>query len=81
MAQDRRLNIHSAGCVNLSVAGTFIHYERHSYSDKDQSYAMVGKRVYVAYDSENAALLSDSWPWLDWPTTRPKSVVWESKFE
>lgn len=58
MAKDRRLNIHSGGSIGLSVAGTFIHYERHSYTQKDQSYAMVGKRVYVAYDSENAALLA-----------------------
>lgn len=58
MAKDRRLNIHSGGCVGLSVAGTFVHYERHSYTQKDQSYAMVGKRVYVAYDSENAGLLA-----------------------
>jgi len=58
MAKDRRLNIHSGGCVGLGVAGTFIHYERHRYSHEDQSYAMVGKRVFVAYDSENAALLA-----------------------
>ncbi|TAJ98648.1 ornithine cyclodeaminase family protein [bacterium] len=58
MAKDRRLNIHSGGCAGLGVAGTFVHYERHQYTRDDQSYAMVGKRVYVAYDSENATLLA-----------------------
>ena len=38
MAGDRRINIHSGGCVNLSVAGTFVHYERHRYTKEDQSY-------------------------------------------
>jgi ornithine cyclodeaminase/alanine dehydrogenase-like protein (mu-crystallin family) len=58
MAGDRRINIHSGGCVNLSVAGTFIHYERHRYTKEDQTYAAAGKRVYMAYDSETAALLT-----------------------
>jgi ornithine cyclodeaminase/alanine dehydrogenase-like protein (mu-crystallin family) len=58
MAGDRRINIHSGGCVGLSVAGTFIHYERHRYTKGDQSYAAAGKRVYMAYDSETAALLT-----------------------
>ena len=58
MAGDRRINIHSGGCVDLRVAGTFIHYERHRYSKQDQSYAAAGKRVYLAYDSETAALLT-----------------------
>src|SRR5437867_8278991 len=58
MAGDRRINIHSGGCVNLSVAGTFIHYERHRYTKEDQSYGAVGKRVYMAYDSETAELLT-----------------------
>jgi alanine dehydrogenase len=58
MAGDRRVNIHSGGCVGLSVAGTFIHYERHRYTKEDQSYAAAGKRVYMAYDSETAALLT-----------------------
>jgi ornithine cyclodeaminase/alanine dehydrogenase-like protein (mu-crystallin family) len=58
MAGDRRINIHSGGCVGLSVAGTFIHYERHRYTQEDQSYAAAGKRVYMAYDSETAALLA-----------------------
>jgi ornithine cyclodeaminase/alanine dehydrogenase-like protein (mu-crystallin family) len=58
MAGDRRINIHSGGCVGLSVAGTFIHYERHRYTREDQSYAAAGKRVYMAYDSETAALLT-----------------------
>ena len=58
MAGDRRINIHSGGCVNLSVAGTFIHYERHRYTKDDQTYGAVGKRVYMAYDSETAQLLT-----------------------
>jgi len=58
MAGDRRINIHSGGCVNLSVAGTFIHYERHRYTKEDQSYGAAGKRVYMAYDSETAKLLT-----------------------
>jgi alanine dehydrogenase len=58
MAGDRRINIHSGGCVNLGVAGTFIHYERHRYTTEDQTYGAVGKRVYMAYDSETAELLT-----------------------
>lgn len=58
MAGDRRINVHSGGCVDLRIAGTFIHYERHRYSKEDQSYSAVGKRVYMAYDSETAALLT-----------------------
>ena len=58
IAGDRRINIHSGGCVGLSVAGTFIHYERHRYTKEDQSYAAAGKRVYMAYDSETAELLT-----------------------
>jgi ornithine cyclodeaminase/alanine dehydrogenase-like protein (mu-crystallin family) len=58
MAGDRRINIHSGGCVDLGIAGTFIHYERHRYSKEDQTYAAAGKRVYMAYDSETAALLT-----------------------
>jgi ornithine cyclodeaminase/alanine dehydrogenase-like protein (mu-crystallin family) len=58
MAGDRRINIHSGGCVDLGIAGTFIHYERHHYTKEDQTYAAAGKRVYMAYDSETAALLT-----------------------
>jgi ornithine cyclodeaminase/alanine dehydrogenase-like protein (mu-crystallin family) len=58
MTGDRRINIHSGGCVNLRVAGTFIHYERHRFTKEDQTYAAAGKRVYMAYDSESAALLA-----------------------
>ncbi len=58
MAGDRRINIHSGGCVDLGVAGTFIHYERHRFTKEDQAYAAAGKRVYMAYDSETAALLT-----------------------
>jgi len=58
MTGDRRINIHSGGCVDLAVAGTFIHYERHNYTKEDQTYAAAGKRVYMAYDSETAVLLT-----------------------
>jgi ornithine cyclodeaminase/alanine dehydrogenase-like protein (mu-crystallin family) len=57
-AGDRRLNVHSGGCVDLRVAGTFIHYERHNFTSVDQTYAAAGKRVYIAYDTETAALLA-----------------------
>ena len=57
-ANDRRISVHSGGCVSLGAAGTFIHYERHRYTKEDQSYAAVGKRVYVTYDSESAKLLT-----------------------
>lgn len=57
-AGDRRINIHSGGVVDLAVAGTFIHYERHRFTKEDQTYAAAGKRVYLAYDSESAALLA-----------------------
>src|SRR5919109_2783441 len=58
MTGDRRINIHAGGCIRLAVAGTFIHYERHRYTREDQSYGAVGKRVYMAYDSETAQLLT-----------------------
>ncbi len=58
MAKDRRISVHSGGCVNLAVAGAFIHYERHRYTRDDQTYGAVGRRVYVAYDSETAELLT-----------------------
>ena len=58
LASDRRISIHSGGCVPLSVAGTFIHYEHFEYTYRDQSYSGVGKRVYVAYNSETAELLA-----------------------
>jgi alanine dehydrogenase len=57
-AGDRRINIHSGGIVELGVAGTFIHYERHRFTKEDQTYAAAGKRVYLAYDSESAGLLA-----------------------
>ncbi len=57
-AGDRRINVHSGGSVELGVAGTFIHYERHRFTKADQAYAAAGKRVYLAYDSESAALLA-----------------------
>jgi len=56
--EDRRLTIHPGGCVNLNVAGTFIHYERFHYTKEAQHYGYAGKRVYVAYDSESAELFA-----------------------
>ena len=58
LAENRRITVHSGGCVPLAVAGTFVHYERHNYTAEDQSYGAVGKRVYVSYDSENGELLA-----------------------
>lgn len=58
LADNRRITVHSGGCVPLGVAGTFVHYERHNYTAEDQSYGAVGKRVYVAYDSETGELLA-----------------------
>src|SRR4029077_14529651 len=57
MAGDRRINIHSGGCVDLNVAGTFIHYERHRYTKEDQTYAVAGKRVSMGYASETGGQL------------------------
>ncbi len=56
--EDRRLTIHPGGCHDLSAAGTFIHYERFSYTREAQQYAHAGARVYVLYDSESADLLA-----------------------
>lgn len=56
--EDRRLTLHPGGCPNLEVAGTFIHYERFTYTREAQHYAGAGKRVYVAYHSETAELLT-----------------------
>jgi alanine dehydrogenase len=54
--EDRRVTVHSGGCCNLEVAGTFIHVERFTFHGGAQQYAGAGKRVYVVYDSETAAL-------------------------
>jgi len=56
--EDRRLTIHPGGCHNQGVAGTFIHYERFSYTREAQQYAHAGHRVYVVYNSESAELLA-----------------------
>lgn len=56
--EDRRLTIHPGGCYNQGVAGTFIHYERFSYTREAQQYAHAGHRVYVVYNSESAELLA-----------------------
>ena len=81
MAGDRRINIHSGGCVDLGIAGTFIHYERHRYTKEDQTYAAAGKPAYGAIWSSvsmissrvapffRAILILSSSPW-----DRPKAA-------
>jgi ornithine cyclodeaminase/alanine dehydrogenase-like protein (mu-crystallin family) len=54
--EDRRVSVHPGGCHSLQVAGMFIHVERFTFEGGAQQYAGAGKRVYVAYDSETAAL-------------------------
>ncbi len=54
--EDRRVSVHTGGCHRLEVAGLFIHVERFSFEGGAQQYTGAGKRVYVAYDSETAAL-------------------------
>ncbi len=54
--QDRRLSVHAGGCHRLQVAGCFIHAERYTFHGGAQQYETAGRRVYVAYDSETAAL-------------------------
>lgn len=54
--EDRRVSVHPGGCHRLQVAGMFIHVERFTFHGGAQQYASAGKRVYVAYDSETAAL-------------------------
>lgn len=53
---DRRVSVHPGGCHRLQIAGTFIHVERFTFHGGAQQYEKAGKRVYVAYDSESAAL-------------------------
>src|SRR6266568_4536508 len=54
--EDRRVSVHQGGCHRLQVAGMFIHVERFTFSGGAQQYEQAGRRVYVAYDSETAAL-------------------------
>jgi ornithine cyclodeaminase/alanine dehydrogenase-like protein (mu-crystallin family) len=54
--EDRRVSVHPGGCHRLQVAGMFIHVERFTFHGGAQQYENAGKRVYVAYDSETAAL-------------------------
>jgi ornithine cyclodeaminase/alanine dehydrogenase-like protein (mu-crystallin family) len=54
--QDRRVSVHPGGCHRLGVAGCFIHAERYTFRGGSQQYETAGRRVYVAYDSETAAL-------------------------
>ena len=55
---DRRVSVHPGGCHRLQVAGMFIHVERFTFHGGAQQYEMAGKRVYVAYHSETAALMT-----------------------
>jgi ornithine cyclodeaminase/alanine dehydrogenase-like protein (mu-crystallin family) len=54
--EDRRVSVHPGGCHRLQVAGMFIHVERFTFHGGAQQYEKAGKRIYVAYDSETAAL-------------------------
>jgi ornithine cyclodeaminase/alanine dehydrogenase-like protein (mu-crystallin family) len=54
--EDRRVSVHSGGCYRLGVSGVFVHVERFSFEDGAQQYTRAGKRVYVVYDTETAAL-------------------------
>ncbi len=54
--EDRRVSVRQGGCHRLQVAGMFIHVERFTFSGGAQQYEQAGRRVYVAYDSETAAL-------------------------
>ena len=57
-AENRRLTLHYAGIPDLSVVGAFVHYVRTSYKDESQTYDAFPRRVYVAWDSEEADLLA-----------------------
>ena len=54
--EDRRVTVHPGGCPSLRTSGMFIHAERFTFEGDAQQYHRAGKRVYVAYDSETAAL-------------------------
>lgn len=54
--EDRRVSVHPGGCHRLGVSGVFVHVERFSFEGGAQQYTMAGKRVYVVYDTETAAL-------------------------
>jgi ornithine cyclodeaminase/alanine dehydrogenase-like protein (mu-crystallin family) len=56
--EDRRVSVHTGGCHRLQVAGTFIHVERFTFRGGAQQYERAGKRIYVAYDSETAELMT-----------------------
>src|SRR5205823_14562095 len=54
--EDRRVSVHPGGCYRLGVSGVFVHVERFSFEGGAQQYTHAGKRVYVVYDTETAAL-------------------------
>lgn len=54
----RRLTVHPGGDLTHDAVGLFAHYERLDFGTTSQSYARVGRRVYLAYDSESAELMA-----------------------
>jgi len=54
--EDRRVSVHPGGCYRLGVSGVFVHVERFTFEGGAQQYTHAGKRVYVVYDTETAAL-------------------------
>jgi alanine dehydrogenase len=54
--EDRRVSVHPGGCHRLGVSGVFVHVERFTFEGGAQQYTHAGKRVYVVYDTETAAL-------------------------
>jgi ornithine cyclodeaminase/alanine dehydrogenase-like protein (mu-crystallin family) len=48
--------VHPGGCYRLGVSGVFVHVERFAFEGGAQQYTHAGKRVYVVYDTETAAL-------------------------
>lgn len=54
----RRLTVHPGGALAHRTAGLFAHFERLDFGTAAQGYAGVGRRVYVAWDSESGALLA-----------------------
>lgn len=56
--EGRRLTVHPGGALSHRAAGLFAHYERLDFGTASQGYTVVGRRVYVVYDSESAELLA-----------------------
>ncbi len=56
--EGRRLTVHPGGSLPDRTAGLFAHFERLEFGAASQGYGGVGRRVYVAYDSDSAELLA-----------------------